>query len=101
MVDEIRFEWDPRKALANKRKHGVSFETAAQVFDDPFVYEYEEGTEHGEIRFRAVGEVIGRVFFVSYTSYKEGEEEIVRIISARSASPREIRAYQRHSQNDR
>jgi len=101
MASEIRFEWDPRKAQSNLRKHGIDFETAARVFDDTHVYEYEEGIVHGEARFRSVGEVAGKLVFVSYTSYTKGEEEVVRIISARPASPRESRAYQRHSQNDR
>jgi uncharacterized DUF497 family protein len=99
-MPRVHFDWDPTKAAANWQKHGVRFETAARVFDDPFIYEYEEGNDHGEVRLRAIGEVAGRLIFVSHTSYAEGEEEIVRIISARAATPRESRAYQRYSKND-
>jgi uncharacterized DUF497 family protein len=101
MATEIRFEWDARKAVFNKRKHGVSFELATLVFDDPRVYEFEEGNEHGEVRYRAIGEALGRLLFVSYTSFEKGGEEIVRIISARKAEPKEHRAYQRHTKDHR
>jgi uncharacterized DUF497 family protein len=101
MTGDIHFEWDPRKAEANKRKHGVSFESAALIFADPNVYELEEGNDHGEIRFRAIGQALGTLLFVSYTSFREGEEEVIRIISARKATPKERRAYQRHSQGHR
>lgn len=101
MASEIRFEWDARKAASNKRKHGVSFESAALVFGDPRVYEFEEGSEHGEVRYRALGKALGSLLFVSYTSFKDGEDEVVRIISARKAEPKERRAYQRHSEDCR
>jgi uncharacterized DUF497 family protein len=100
MSDEIRFEWNLRKAASNKIKHGVGFDAAAGVFDDPFVYEYEEGNEYGEVRSRAIGQIGERLVLVSYNSYQDDQGEVVRIISARRATPREIRAYHRHSQND-
>jgi uncharacterized DUF497 family protein len=98
---EIRFEWNARRADANRRKHGIGFESAALIFDDLHIYEFEEGNDHGEIRHRAIGEALGRILFVCYTSFKEGDEEVVRIISARKASPQERRAYQGHSKNHR
>ncbi len=42
---DIRFEWDPAKAEANLRKHGVSFETAARVFSDPFALSEQDRIE--------------------------------------------------------
>lgn len=101
MTTEIRFEWDDRKAESNRRKHGVSFELASLVFDDPLIYEYVDGDEHGEIRWRAVGKVDRRLIFVSYTSFEEGEAEIVRIISARRATRQERRTYERNAEIDR
>ncbi|MBU6297045.1 MAG: BrnT family toxin [Alphaproteobacteria bacterium] len=101
MSGELRFEWDARKAASNKRKHGVSFESAALIFDDPQICELEEGNDHGEIRYRAIGEALGQLLFVSYTSFEETGEEVVRIISARKAEPKERRAYQRHAENYR
>ena len=50
-----RFEWDPVKAEANRRKHGVSFETAVRAFADPFVLIEPERVEGGEQRWHALG----------------------------------------------
>jgi uncharacterized DUF497 family protein len=101
MTSEIRFEWDAEKAVSNKRKHGVRFESAVLVFGDPHVYEFDEGNDHGEVRHGAIGEVLGRLLFVTYTSFEKDGEEVVRIISARKAEPKERRAYYRHSENYR
>lgn len=94
MAEQI-FEWDPRKSEANKKKHGIDFERARDVFFDPMQKREVEGTEHGEIRWRTMGEIGGRVFVVSHTlEEEEGEDDIIRIISARKATPRERRAYE-------
>lgn len=95
MAEEFRFEWDPRKAAANLRKHGVSFETAAVVFDDPLTEKQLQGDEHGEVRWKAIGEAGGAIYYVVYTTREEDEEEVIRIISARKATRSERRAYQR------
>jgi hypothetical protein len=50
----VRFEWDERKAKANLRKHGVSFEEAQTVFEDALVM-IEADWEHGEQRDIAIG----------------------------------------------
>lgn len=55
MAEQIRFEWNAEKAVSNVQNHKVSFELAKLIFDDPLVYEFEEGTDHGEARYRAVG----------------------------------------------
>jgi len=99
MNEDFLFEWDSRKADSNKRKHGVSFESAALIFADPNICELGEENDHGEVRFRAIGQALGKLLFVCYISFREGEEEIIRIISARKAEPKERRAYQRHSQD--
>lgn len=95
MPDTFRVEWDPRKAETNLRKHGIGFEVAMFVFDDPLIYEVEEGDAYGEARYGAVGEVRGRLLFVAYTTYAENGEEVVRLISARKATAQEHRAYYR------
>jgi hypothetical protein len=53
-----------------------------------------EGTDHGEVRWRATGEAFGRILVVSHTLEDQGEIEIVRIISARKATRTECRAYE-------
>src|ERR1700755_1493202 len=100
MADELRFEWDARKAQANRRKHGVSFEGAALIFDAPLGEKQLQGDEHGEARWTAIGEAGGAIFFVVYTTRKKGKEEVIRIISARKASRGERRAYQGNPEND-
>jgi uncharacterized protein len=83
-------EWDDAKALANLAKHGVSFETASAVFNDPFAVEREDDRmDYGEQRFNIIGMVDGRLLFVAYTL----RGDIIRIISARGAEPFERRLY--------
>ncbi len=97
---EVRFEWDPRKAESNKRKHGISFSLAAQVFGDSLAEKEVEGDEHGEIRWTAIGQVGRLLVRVTYTTYEEEDCEVIRIISARKATPRERRAYQGYTEDD-
>lgn len=85
------FEWDERKNRSNMQKHGVSFETALFVFDDPehiVMYDEDSSVEHGEDRYIAIGEV-GKVLYVVYT--ERGEK--TRLISARLADSSERRDY--------
>ncbi|HEY4112966.1 MAG TPA: BrnT family toxin [Rhizomicrobium sp.] len=98
--DTLKFEWDPKKSESNKRKHGLTFEDAVQVFYDPLRRLEMEGDEHGEIRWRTVGEISGVLHIVSHTIREEGqtdEIEIYRLISARRATPREIRIFREAS----
>ena len=97
----VRFEWNIRKAASNLRKHGIGFELAKLVFDDPLLYEDMEESEYGEIRWRAIGEIDGKLFIVSYTSTEKDNAEIIRIISARKASRQERRAYENSAKDDR
>jgi uncharacterized DUF497 family protein len=85
----VRFEWNEHKAETNLRKHKVSFELASRVFIDEFAQTELEGTEHGEARFRTIGQIGGILVVVSHTYREESGIEIVRIISARKATPRE------------
>jgi uncharacterized DUF497 family protein len=92
----IRFEWDERKNLANQRKHGISFEEAAQVFRDPLYVSVQERIEDGEERWQTFGLVGGVLLvMVAHTVQQtSATEELVRIISARSATPTERRRYE-------
>ncbi|MBV8189051.1 MAG: BrnT family toxin [Alphaproteobacteria bacterium] len=60
------FEWDTAKEQTNRKKHGVDFRTAAKVFLDPYVIEFDDPKLVEEPRFNAIGIVDGRVLFVSY-----------------------------------
>lgn len=88
------FEWNPEKAESNLKKHGVDFEEAATVFNDPFYIDFYDD-EHAvdEHRFLMVGESDkGRLLIVSYAEKVDG----VRIISAREVTPQERKDYEQH-----
>jgi uncharacterized DUF497 family protein len=97
MAAEIRFEWDMKKSETNRRKHGIDFDEARAAFFDPLKYVDIEGHEHGEIRWRTIGEIGRAIYVVSHTLEEEGGTEIVRIITARKATRRERRAYEREA----
>ena len=59
------FEWDSAKELANRKKHGVDFRTAAKVFLDPYVIEFDDLDAASELRVNAIGLVDGRMLFVT------------------------------------
>ena len=98
MSDELRFEWDGRKALANKRKHGVSFEEAETVFSDDFALVIADPDHSGEEeRFLILGlSARLRTLVVSH-SYRRGGH-LIRIISARKATRKERKTYNRRWQ---
>lgn len=90
----MQFTWDERKNRINRQKHGISFETAVLVFDDPHQVSRLERTVDGESRWQTIGMVNGiHVLLVAHTVSENGDEEIIRIISARKATPRERRVY--------
>lgn len=92
----MRFGWDERKNRINRRKHRVSFETAALVFDDPCHISHLDREVEGELRWQTIGMVKGiHVLLVVHTSPESDNEEgeNIRIISARKATPQERRVY--------
>jgi uncharacterized DUF497 family protein len=96
----MRFEWDADKNRRNLAKHKISFETASSVFDDPQMLSVRDRVVEGEERWQTVGMVSGAVLLVAHTYRNEADDEVVRLISARKAIPRERRAYaksQKHS----
>lgn len=91
----IRFAWDAAKDRANQRKHGVSFTEARTVFYDPHAVQfYDEEHSDWEDRFLMLGMSSGlRVLLVCHC-YRESDA-VIRIISARRATPSEQRHYTR------
>ena len=88
-VGGLKFEWDDEKAKINVKKHGIRFETAANVFlDNNALYYSDDEHSSGEERFKIVG-MIEKVLAVIYTE----RGEVNRIISARHATKRERRDY--------
>ena len=89
----IRFEWDPAKAKANVRKHGVSFEEAQSVFFDEFAVQFfDEEHSAEEERFLMLGmSSEARLLLVCHCERRAGR--VIRIISARRATKRESTYY--------
>jgi uncharacterized DUF497 family protein len=98
----MRFEWDPAKARANKRKHGVSFEIALHVFEDPDALVEQDRIEGGERRWQTLGLVEGvLLLLVAHTvHFEEEKHEVIRIISARRADRRERKRYEEERQEN-
>ncbi len=81
------FEWDPDKAEANWRKHGVRFEDAARLFSGLALT--RDTSRGAEARFASIGFIEGSALVVIWTP----RENVVRIISARRAKRREREAF--------
>ena len=81
----MEFAWDERKNRANQRKHGLSFEIAMFVFDDPFYVSQQEREVEGEPRWQTIGMISGMQVLVVAHLVDE-EQDIVRIVSARNAT---------------
>jgi uncharacterized protein len=88
----MKFDWDENKAASNLSKHGVSFDEAKTVFDDPlYVDFYDPDHSEDEERYLIIGESKqGRLLIISYT--ERGES--IRIISARTVTRSEREAYE-------
>ncbi len=89
----LTFEWDSRKARSNRAKHGVGFEEASTVFGDPPSLTIPD-PEHSKIedRFVTMGSAFtGKLLVVVHTDRGDN----IRIISARRASRRERKSYEK------
>ncbi|MBK6327469.1 MAG: BrnT family toxin [Chloroflexi bacterium] len=91
----MEFEWDEEKAETNLSKHGVSFDEARTVFDDPLYLDfYDPDHSEAEDRFIIVGQSQQRrLLIVSYTERRDK----IRVISAREATQIEKDAYEEGS----
>ena len=83
-----QFIWDPIKNRTNIAKHGISFPTAAKIFDGPLLEE-DTRQDYGETRIIALGRSEGRILYVVYTR----RNSVIRIISARKANSDERAEY--------
>ena len=92
-MKNLRFEWDDRKAAANRRKHGVSFDEARTVFlDEDALLIADEDHSEEEDRFILLGMSGQLRTLIVCHCYREGDE-VIRIISARKANRTERRQY--------
>ncbi|HMB24531.1 MAG: BrnT family toxin [Chloroflexota bacterium] len=94
----MKFQWDPEKAAHNIRKHGISFDEAVTVFRDPLALIFDDD-EHSikEQREIIIGmSALRRMLLVCFV---ERNEDIVRVISARTATRTEIKDYEENARN--
>ena len=91
----MEFEWDENKALRNLSKHGVSFEEAKTVFNDPLYIDfYDPDHSDDEERYLIVGQSRqGRLLIVSYAERRDS----IRLISAREVTRAEREVYEEGS----
>ena len=90
-IHEITFRWDQRKALSNLRKHRVSFETACEVFFDPFLRVVAHREKDGEEREAVIGmSTDWHLLLVVFVSHPGA----IRIVSARETTASERRRYE-------
>ena len=87
----MEFTWDARKNRLNRKKHGIGFETAIHVFDDPFHVTTQDREVEGETRWQTIEMAGEQVLLVAHTVEEDGE--LIRIISARKATRTERNIY--------
>jgi uncharacterized DUF497 family protein len=92
----MKLDWDPDKDKLNWKKHKISFEEAAKVFDDPLqVNLLDHRIDANEERWITMGQIFDRIIVVvAHTVMNSHGEELIRIISARQATARERRQYE-------
>ncbi|MGO4686226.1 BrnT family toxin [Hyphomicrobium sp. 2TAF46] len=92
----MQFDWDPAKAKANLAKHGISFEQATKVFDDPFALELDDDY-FSEERYRLIGYSGQHLLLLVVYTEREGVsgKPITRLISARRATREERKRYEK------
>jgi len=96
---QYNFEWDPIKARQNLRKHKISFERAAEIFSDPFAISiYDEEHSLDEDRWISIGKTKTESLVVAIHTFLQQQENqaTIRIISARKATKKEIKQYERN-----
>ena len=94
----MRFEWVPEKDRANIKKHGLSFGEGTMLFTggEEWLEIYDEKHSEDEDRLIAIGPIARGIIVVVYT---ERTEDLIRIISARLASKKEIRLFRERERN--
>jgi uncharacterized DUF497 family protein len=93
---QYNFEWDPKKAKTNRKKHKVSFEHASTIFKDPKAISiYDKEHSHKEDRWITMGLASDGSLLVVHHIYKQIDDAtvIIRIISSRKATKNEKKQY--------
>ena len=94
VIYKKHYVWNRYKNDLNKRKHHLSFETASLAYDDPFhIEEFDEENSIMEERFNITGSVTGLINSTLVTVSVVYRGDLIRIFSARNASPAEVIEY--------
>jgi len=88
----VKFEWDPKKATSNLSKHRVAFEEALTSFADPLARIFDDADQSTEEQREIIigHSVSNRLLLVCFT----GQQESIRIFSARKATKQERKDYE-------
>ena len=91
------YEWDEEKNRSNQQKHGVSFEEAREVFDDPLhISKIDMRFSYFEERWITLGKAKkNKILVVANLFFTDSGDEIIRIISARRANKQERDSYEK------
>jgi uncharacterized protein len=92
----MKFQWDPKKASANIRKHNISFDEAVTVFKDPLALIFNDRA-HSDYEDREIvigHSVLNRLILVCFT---ERADQFIRIFSARRATSHEQKEYEKNA----
>ncbi len=91
----LGFVWDENKNQKNRKKHGIDFETAVFIFNDPLLYiQYDEIHSDEEERNLYIGQIADKYIVTMVATDKLG---ITRVISARKATSKEVKIYEKNA----
>lgn len=86
----MRFEYDENKSNSNKLKHGIDFEEAKALWDDPYSFELPSIKSEDEERFLVLGQIDSK----NYTAIVTYRKDFTRIISVRRSRQKEVQLYE-------
>ncbi|MCC6329929.1 MAG: BrnT family toxin [Acidobacteria bacterium] len=89
----MRFDWDEQKRLDNLNKHGIDFADLAELFENETATAPDERFNYGEERLLSFGLLLGEVIAVVHTEDTNGDDSLIRVISARKAEKYEQEYY--------
>ncbi|MBN1637938.1 MAG: BrnT family toxin [Ignavibacteriales bacterium] len=92
----MKFEWDEHKRKINLQKHGIDFQEADEIFNNPMLMKMDRRLDYGEERYIGLGVTQKCVVLIVYT---EPTEETNRIISIRKATKHERKIYEKYLTN--
>jgi len=96
----VIYEWDPRKARANLKKHDITFDEALTVFSDPFALTFDD-PDHSADERRLITLGLSGKNRIVFLAHADTADDRIRIISARKATKTEAHAYQESRKSTR